>query len=192
MHNHPARHRLLFCSYHCLVDSSSGAALATQDLLGLLPTYGWECRALCGPQLDFEQGESIRQLLCDRAISVAERSTQVGPMPFTLFHARWKELPITIFEPAATRQPRPGREERTAFLAVVERMLDRDKPDAVLTYGGHWVTRPRDHQLRLAARHSRGLPAAHFAYDRAWQRGIRVVFQLHNFAYRPRRVPALA
>ena len=46
--------RLLFCSYHCYWDQSSGAALCTRELLELLAQRGWSCRVWCGPHLDFE------------------------------------------------------------------------------------------------------------------------------------------
>ncbi len=36
--------RLLFASYHCYFDPSSGAALSTRDLLELLARRGWSCR----------------------------------------------------------------------------------------------------------------------------------------------------
>ncbi|HKI33689.1 MAG TPA: hypothetical protein VKA46_17680 [Gemmataceae bacterium] len=48
--------RLLFCTYHCLLDPSSGAALSARDLLALLAGRGWSCRALCGPQRDSSGG----------------------------------------------------------------------------------------------------------------------------------------
>src|SRR5262249_7258478 len=53
------RPRLLFCSYHCYWDRSSGAALCTRELLA---HRGWTCRVWCGPHLDFEQAPSLAQL----------------------------------------------------------------------------------------------------------------------------------
>ena len=38
-------HRLLFASIHSYLDPSSGAALATRELLELLAARGWDCRA---------------------------------------------------------------------------------------------------------------------------------------------------
>jgi hypothetical protein len=38
--SHDRQPRLLFASYHCYVDPSSGAALATRDLLELLGPRG--------------------------------------------------------------------------------------------------------------------------------------------------------
>ena len=55
--------RLLFCSYHCYWDPSSGAALCTRELLELLAGRGWACRVFCGPHLDFEEAGSLAELL---------------------------------------------------------------------------------------------------------------------------------
>jgi hypothetical protein len=38
--------RLLFCSYHCYVDTASGAAQCMRDLLTLLAARGWTCGVL--------------------------------------------------------------------------------------------------------------------------------------------------
>jgi hypothetical protein len=40
--------RLLFCSYHCYLDPSSGAALATRDLFELMASRGSPCEVFCG------------------------------------------------------------------------------------------------------------------------------------------------
>jgi hypothetical protein len=49
------RRRLLFASVHSYVDPSSGAALATRDLMELMAARGWECSALTAGLLDHEQ-----------------------------------------------------------------------------------------------------------------------------------------
>src|SRR5438445_11911150 len=60
--------RLLFCSYHCYWDQSSGAALCTRGLLELWAQRGWSCRVFCGPHLDFEDTPSIAQILAAQQI----------------------------------------------------------------------------------------------------------------------------
>ena len=47
-------HRLLFASIHSYLDPSSGAALATRELLELLAARGWDCRALTCGVLDYQ------------------------------------------------------------------------------------------------------------------------------------------
>ena len=46
-------HRLLFASIHSYLDPSSGAALATRELLELLAGRGWDCRAFTCGVLDY-------------------------------------------------------------------------------------------------------------------------------------------
>jgi GT2 family glycosyltransferase/glycosyltransferase involved in cell wall biosynthesis len=161
--------RLLFCSYHSYLDPSSGAALATRDLLELLTARGWPCQVFCGPHLDYEEGESFAQLLTDHLLPYEERPGAAGPVPFTLYHFTQAGVPVTTYTGPLTRQHQePTREEGYAFLALFEQMLDRFQPDLLLTYGGHWVN-----QAVLACARSRRLP---------------VVFALHNFAYQDARL----
>ena len=155
--------RLLFASYHCYLDPSSGAALATRDLLRMLAVRGWECRVLCGPQLDFEEGESLTQLLSDQGIRWVSRPCSAGPTPFTLLQFEQAGIPVTVYSPAAGRAHLPTGAEGLPFLALLERVLETFRPDALLTYGGHW----------LAAE----------VIACAKRQGVPVVFGLHNFAY---------
>ncbi len=72
------------------------------------------------------------------------------------------DLCVTIFRNQFTRLG-PLRPEQCAFLALYERFLDADPPDAVLTYGGD--------------------PLAAAMRELTRRRKIPVVFALHNFAY---------
>ena len=51
--------RLLFSSIHSYLDPSSGAALATRELLELLASSGMDCRALCTGGLDYERETTL-------------------------------------------------------------------------------------------------------------------------------------
>jgi glycosyltransferase involved in cell wall biosynthesis len=162
--------RLLFCSYHCYFDPSSGAALATRDLFELLASRGWPCEVFCGPQQDFEAQPPLPQLLNAHGLSFAERSCPVGKAPFALFQFRQGGVPVTVFGPVAqngaqlpARPGAPTREQGYAFLALFERMLEQRRPDVILTYGGQWLAQE---MMACAKRH-----------------GVRVVFALHNLAY---------
>lgn len=154
------RRRLLFCSLHCLLDPSSGAAIATRDLLQALAGWGWDCRALCGPQLDYEQPESLPQVISDLRLTAEVRQRLVGAVPVSLFQLHLGQVPVSVYDGG----PNP-REESAAevFLALADRLFERFQPHVLLTYGGDAAT---------------GALMA-----RAQQRGIRVVFALHNFAY---------
>ena len=156
--------RLLFSSYHSYFDPSSGAALATRDLLELMANSGWECRVFCGPHLDFEQPESLEQLLSDSHLPYNVRHSTAGSVPFSLFQFVQGGIPVTIYStPLARPYTTPTHEEGHLFLALLERVLDRSCPDLVLTYGGHWLA-----EELIACAKRRGLP---------------VIFNLCNFAY---------
>jgi glycosyltransferase involved in cell wall biosynthesis len=72
--------------------------------------------------------------------------------------------PAQIYDSPVTRRFQAAtREEGVCFLALYERVLERFRPEVVLTYGGDWVA-----QAIIA---------------QAKRRGIPVVFALHNFAY---------
>ncbi len=163
--------RLLFASYHGYCDPSSGAALATRDLLELLTDRGWPCEAFCGPQLDFEQETSLPELLDRQGLPYQVHSCPTGPAPFVLFRLSQGGVPVTIYAPPVRQRydiptppaTQPSRAAGTAYLALLERVLVRFRPDLFLTYGGQWVA---PQTMRLARRH-----------------GARVVVAVHNFAY---------
>jgi hypothetical protein len=155
--------RLLFGSYHCYWDRSSGAALCTRELLELLTQRVWSCRAFCGPHLDFEQAHSLAQLLEAQHIPF-ERRQAAGAAPLSVYHFQQGGVPVQIYDsPLARPFEAATRKEGACFLALYERLLERFRPDLLLTYGGDWV--------------------AQEIMAQAKRRGIRVVFALHNFAY---------
>jgi glycosyltransferase involved in cell wall biosynthesis len=156
--------RLLFCSYHCLVDPSSGAALATCDLLELLAARGWACGAFCGPHLDFERAPPFAEVLRSRGLPYTVRHGRAGGRPFSLFQLVQGGVPVSVFGPQDAHPARPpAPAEGRAFLTLLDGVLDRFRPDVVLTYGGHWLARA--------------------VIDRLKGRGLPVVFALHNFCY---------
>ena len=159
------RLRVLFSSYHCYLDPSSGAALATRDLLELLASRGWPCRAFCGPHLDFEESRPLEQLLVDHGFRCQVRRGLPGDLPAALHQGEQRGVPTTVYDAAASRGPRhaPTLAEGGPFLALFEQALDEFRPDVLLTYGGHWLAQ------KIIARAAR--------------RGVPAVFALHNFAY---------
>src|SRR5579884_4000860 len=155
--------RLLFCSSHCLADPSSGAALATRDLLRLLARGGWPTAALCGPRLDYEQPPPLEDLLHAAGTPFQVQHAPAGPAPFDLFHLLDDGLPVSVFRPTVGPDAAPTPAQGAAFLDLLDGVADRFRPDVLLTYGGD----------RLAGE----------LIARARRRGLPVVFALHNFAY---------
>src|SRR5437899_10847122 len=93
--------RLLFCSYHCYWDPSSGAALCSRELLELLARRGWACRVFCGPRLDFEDAPSLAQLLGAQQIPFEVRQMRAGAVPLSVLHFRHACVPVMIYDSPA-------------------------------------------------------------------------------------------
>jgi hypothetical protein len=155
--------RLLFSCYNFYVDPSNGAAQATRDLLRLLTARGWDCRVLCGPQLDFAEDQSPGHALGAQQLPFTVRYGQSGAMSFSVADLRLDEIPITIYAPAVSKRPDPSREEGLPFLGLLVKTLESFRPQVLLTYGGHSVGRE--------------------TIGCAKRRAVPVVFALHNLAY---------
>jgi glycosyltransferase involved in cell wall biosynthesis len=163
------RHRLLFASIHSYLDPSSGAALATREVLQLLAACGWDCRALTCGVLDYAEETPLEDVL-----SVLERpSPRVGAAlslggDAEVFDLELDGVRVTLLPTASSRGERaPNPREAAIFLDLVDQVLERFQPQVLLTYGGH--------------------PVCMEMMRRARARGIAVVFHLHNFGYNNRR-----
>lgn len=159
--------RLLFASTHCLLDPSSGAALATRDLLELLAARGVECRAVCGGVLDYEAPTALAPVLTAAGLAPRRAAPPPGDTPAGVLEIEARGVRTTVVPTAsslASLAPDPA--EATTWLGLAEEALERSRPDVLLTYGGH--------------------PAGRELMRRARRRGVAVVFHLHNFAYHDR------
>lgn len=159
-----ARPRVMFASYHCYQDPSSGAAVCTRDLFAALAARGWRCGAFTGPHLDDPAAPPVDSALRTRP-GVRVTRGQAGASEFSIHTEEGPgRFPITVFvpnPPAAARAP--SADEAAAFLAVLEEVFERFRPDIVLTYGGD--------------------PASAGVIARAKRAGAKVAFWLHNMAY---------
>lgn len=158
--------RVLFASYHAYLDQSSGAALSTRDLFEDLTAHGWECRVVCGPRLDYQDGRGPADALREAGIPYAlERCAPAGGARYALYHYTLNGVPVAQYRPDGFDPARPvPPDEGRAFLDVLDRAFLRFRPDVVLTYGGP--------------------PVAPHLIARARAAGARVVFALHNMSYR--------
>ncbi len=85
-------------------------------------------------------------------------------MSFRLYNLPMRGVPVTLYEPLAHRPGiLPIRAGADDFLRVLDGVMDRFRPDLLLTYGGDDLARE--------------------VIARAKRRGLAVVFCLHNFAY---------
>ena len=163
--------RLLFASIHGYLDPSSGAALATRELLELLAARGWDCRALSCGILDYQRETSVDELLrvleldgsARRLNATLGRGGAAEVVDLALNGVRVTMMPTASSR--AERAPNPLEGER--FLDLARQVLGRFRPDVLLTYGGHAVSL----ELMRSARAG----------------GTPVVFHLHNFGYNDRR-----
>jgi glycosyltransferase involved in cell wall biosynthesis len=166
---HNMTHRLLFASIHSYIDPSSGAALATRELLELLAARGWDCRALTCGVLDFQENTSLDEVLAaiEREASRAGATLSLGGEA-EVFDLEFDGVRVTLLPTAFSRAERaPSAREAAIFLDLAEQVLERFRPQILLTYGGHAAC------LELMRR--------------ARAKGVAVVFHLHNFGYGDRR-----
>ncbi len=161
--------RILFASTHSYLDPSSGAALCTRDLLELLAARGHDCRVLCTGVLDFEAATPLDAALDELGVALAHaRAECSGGRAVEVRDGLVHGVRVTILPTRSSRaEAAPDTDEAAAWLDLAEQALDRFRPHALLTYGGH--------------------PAGLELMRRARRRRVRVVFHLHNFAYDDRR-----
>ena len=110
-------HRLLFASIHSYLDPSSGAALATRELLELLAARGWDCRALTCGVLDYQNETPLEDVL-----AAIERPTpRVGAAlsrggEAEVFDLELDGVRVTLLPTAYSRAERaPVREKAHCF-----------------------------------------------------------------------------
>jgi hypothetical protein len=155
--------RLMFASAHSIVDFSNGASVATLDMLEGLTTAGFECQAFCTAKLDFQTEVCLENIVDSLHEPRQDRPSVCGPEHANIFYTRLQHVPITISQLDSTRHVPQRLEEVHTVLGFFRKFLDTYRPDSMLTYGGDPITA--------------GMIAE------AKQRGIPVVFALHNFAY---------
>jgi glycosyltransferase involved in cell wall biosynthesis len=158
----PAR-KVLFASAHSIIDPSSGASVATLDLLQGLASAGFESRAFCTLKLDLPCEASLEKVIGEWPEPFEIAPTLGGPYRGRVLRTRRQNVTITMLEVESTRHIGQRPEEIHAVLALFQKFLLGDPPDLMLTYGSDLVTV--------------GM------IDLARRRGIPVVFAIHNLNY---------
>lgn len=148
--------KILFAATQCLLDSASGAAVATRQMVDTLRLAGFDCRAYCGSQFDAAEEVALDAVLNESAGTCVIDTANASSLPDLA-------AKLTVFRSGSTRRGQMQPDEAKAFLRSYQRLLDVQRPDAVITYGGD--------------RLSEGL------IDLAKLRDIPVVFALHNLEY---------
>jgi glycosyltransferase involved in cell wall biosynthesis len=159
----PLVRKIAFASPYCLIDSHSGAAIATTQALQLLHTLGFQCRAFCGARMDAPHESLPEEVVGGQSPTSEICQAESNEDEMRLISATHGAVPVTIFRSVSTRGLWQDKAEIAAFLRAFVRFLDESEPDALVTYGGDEVA------LRLI--------------ELTRKRGIPVIFALHNFSY---------
>jgi len=159
------RPRVLFASYHCYHDPTSGAAVCTRDLFAVLSARGWACSAFTGPHLDDRMAPPIAIALRDRPGTRVERGMAAGTRFAVYTQDGPGGFPVSVFatDPPVAAQV-PSASDAAAFAALLAGRVADFRPDVVLTYGGDAASVA----VRAVAKAA----------------GAKVVFWLHNFGYK--------
>jgi serine/threonine-protein kinase len=140
--------RLLFASIHGDLDPSGGAALSTRELRELLAARGADCRALTAGALDDERETSLGEVLAGLDLPSQRFRADLGhPVvarsPNLATSVKVIELTVggvrdTLMRTASSRTERsPDMQESARFLDLADQVLERFRPQVLLTYGGH-------------------------------------------------------
>lgn len=161
--------RLLFASVHSYFDPSSGAALCSRDVLELLAARGVDCRVLTTGVLDHERETPLESVLDTMGVPYSWAGAALsGGGDVEVLDATWNGVRATLLPTSSSRAERaPSDVESRRYLNLADQVFARFCPQVLLTYGGH----PANLELMRRAR----------------ERGIGVVFHLHNFAYTDQR-----
>ena len=130
---------------------------------------GMDCRVLTTGILDPERETSLDEMLATLELPARRFLAEQGTGRATeVIDLSVNGVRVTLMPTSSSRAERsPDPRESAIFVDLAEQVFDRFRPDVLLTYGGH--------------------PASLELMRRARQRGVAVVFHLHNFGYNDRR-----
>jgi len=130
----------------------------------MLAGHGWECAVLSGPETDLGKKASFENILRAENPAFQVRPGTVLNVPCTLYQCVLNKVRFHAFVPGASQPGQPPiREIGQAFLSLFDMVCKRFRPDILLTYGGHGLAFPLIHLAK--------------------QKGLKVVFALHNLDY---------
>ena len=130
--------KIAFVSWHNYLDQTNGASISTRALLLALAMRGWQVMTFCGPTFDrFEP--SLCQYWDRHAdlSQVVHKSFRDRSLDFSLSRFMYGTIRSLTFTPSPwnTRVETSLKSVRT-FLGQYRSILEVERPDVVLTYGG--------------------------------------------------------
>ncbi len=155
--------KVVFASFHSVVDPSNGASVSTLDTLRGLRLSGFDCQVFCTTKLYFEREVCFEDIINQLGEPFQIRALLAGSHRGRVLFTRRHGVPITVMRLDSTQYLPSDPEESLAVLDFFEKFLETYKPDAMLTYGSDSITRG---MIALAKR-----------------RDIPVIFAVHTFGY---------
>lgn len=153
----PRKKRLLWANVYCLLDTSSGAAMAVRQMLLQLQSAGWAVDILGAAVFDHARGTAGLQ--GQWAALRQHEGSLVNVEDGTLVH----RLLVT----SSTDRGAMTNREEGAWFGLYEQALELERPDVVFYYGGQ--------------------PFDFLIASEAARRGVPVVFYLANGNYTKKR-----
>jgi glycosyltransferase involved in cell wall biosynthesis len=152
---------VLFASQFCYLDYASGAALSLRELFSYLIPNGWRCKVFCGDKLDQTQ-TTIQDIFSRKQLTPQTWVDPAEPSRYSLHRVVDGDVPVIVYQPPQWWQP-PTVLEGFPYLQLLDRLLEIERPDVLMTWGGGWMGRA---VMAIARRH-----------------GVPVVFWLRNEKY---------
>jgi glycosyltransferase involved in cell wall biosynthesis len=148
-------YRILFASPYCLLDTTSGAAIAMRELLSQLTQRGFSCEAVTASIFDPPRQVFLEEVFTRHDATVMAQGLSPENVPFVKVSSLG--LSHTIVKTARSQRQALVPREEAALLLLVEQEIGEFKPTLLLTYGGLTVERAIH---RLA--HRCGIPVVFF------------------------------
>lgn len=124
--------KIAFISANCLLDPSSGAAITNRTLLRLLAEAGAETRSLTASIYDrAPSDQTIESMRISGAAPVDPGAPLAG-----LWQASDGPVLHEIVPVARSNRRLQSRVDEQRMLGFARRMLDAERPDVIITYGG--------------------------------------------------------
>lgn len=159
-----AKRKIAFVSWHNCLDQSNGASISTRELLLELARRGWDVSILCAFSQDRSSPYSLEQMLDEHSLRLILKKSQNH---FDLASFNDHGIRSIVFIPHGEETTVPTSRSGTDFLSLVGPLLERNKPDLFLTYGGYELARPLN--------------------KLAFESGCQVCVFLHNFSHRNKK-----